>query len=145
MANLTHKLKNEKTVRRIIVHRNVYCSLEKINFRLGMCRRDVDRTTSANNNRNVAASFGLEDIPGIMEFFNGLFLVALILGIVNVVLIPCGDRLARIGYIGATFWSLIIGTIVCGLGTSVYSARNKDSDDMTVRKALFCVTVRPNF
>jgi len=44
-----------------------------------------------------------------------------------------------------TFVSIIIGAIVCGLGTSIFSAQDQNSVDMTLKKALFCMMVSKYF
>ena len=72
--------------------------------------------------------------------------VSLILGTVNSALIPFeGGFFSGLGFGLATFGSIFVGAIVCGLGTSIYSAADQDGDDMIVRKALFSMMVRRIF
>ncbi|CBY10811.1 unnamed protein product [Oikopleura dioica] len=73
-----------------------------------------------------------------------LLAVSLTLGSVNAALIPFGGDFVgiylRVAYFAVpTFASIILGAVVCGLGTSIFSALDQNSVNMTVRKALFCM------
>ncbi|CAG5112043.1 Oidioi.mRNA.OKI2018_I69.chr2.g6301.t1.cds [Oikopleura dioica] len=70
-----------------------------------------------------------------------LLTVSGILVLTTAIKLPYGGGVAPAAtYIVTATGTIILGLIVCGFGTSMYSAQNKDSADMTVRKGLFCMT-----
>jgi hypothetical protein len=88
----------------------------------------------------VAASYRFNEYS--QKFPYSKTSVSLILGSINAALIPFeGGLFSKLSFVLPTFGSIIIGAVVCGFGTSIYSAADQNSADMTIRKALFSIMV----